>query len=878
MVAAGARVALRSHALCCDDVRRGVVGDSESAPSEATDATVRGALVCRADAPPHERIGRYLVLGTLGAGAMGRVLRAYDPKLRREVALKLVHGFRDAPTRRQVMQEARAMAQLSHPNIVAVFDVEQEGATPFIAMEYVEGGTLRDWMDEGPHPWPVILAALTEAARGLEAAHAADLVHRDFKPQNVMRRKDGRLQVADFGIAAAPDAEDTDDGGTAGTPAYMAPEQHRGRAADARSDQYALCVVLWEAICGRRPFHPIDLLENKLNLRFDKGPTSGAMPGFVRDLLIRGLDPDPRKRHASVGALMAALHRDPRRWRRPVLGALVLAALGGSAMAVRWHNDVDAKRACADEGDRVRQVWNAQVRQAVATAFSGADVHNADSVFERTVPWIDTFADAWSGARTEQCLAVHERGVAGPLDEQGAVCFEEQRMQLEALLEILQRPDARAMQRAVKAAAGMPDPLACVDETALRQRAALPEDPQTLQALAALREERSVVAAQLATGRAKGVVEKTEAMMTRARQAGWAPETVNVLLLLAEAREYAGDYEAAAIAAVEAFNLALATGYDAGALSACARLAYVVGYGQEQHAAGLQWSAAGDAIATRLGYGEHHPRRLALLNNTAVLDWARGEFELSKQGHRAALQAKRNALGPEHPGLVTTLDNLGITLASMGEVDAAQDAFSESFELAVRTLGDDHPVVASVLVKLGTLAAQRGDGAQARMYLDKALPRMEAALGADHADVALVLVNLAMALLEDDEPELGLRRATRAYEMLERPSGEPHPYRAAAAFAVGRAHELRFRFDQAQPFFEEAARLRRSSLPASHPDRIESELRLGHVRFARAKALLGTDGAQANVLAQAALDGVSGIEESDDFAREIRDWLAANAP
>ncbi|MFY0580423.1 serine/threonine-protein kinase [Cystobacter fuscus] len=245
-------------------------------------------------------LDRYVVLEPLGQGGMGMVYAAYDSVLDRKVALKLLPpGDVDGDTemtsgRARLLREAQAMARLSHPNVVAVYDVHQHGLQVFMAMELVEGQTLLQWQRQQKRGWKEILAAFLSAGRGLAAAHAAGLVHRDFKPTNVLVGKDGRVRVTDFGLARTHNAppeepsepepspgtrdtspvkahsmlelELTQRGAVLGTPAYMAPEQFRGAAADARSDQFSFAVSLWEALYGERPFEGTTTGERRQNV------------------------------------------------------------------------------------------------------------------------------------------------------------------------------------------------------------------------------------------------------------------------------------------------------------------------------------------------------------------------------------------------------------------------------------------------------------------------------------------------------------------------------------------------------------------------------------------------------------------------------------
>ncbi len=239
-------------------------GDSTVDPAAATVADSDPDL--ELDAGP--AIGRFLVGGVLGQGGMGVVMRARDPELGRDVAIKLLQPGQRGLAGLRLGREAQAMAKLSHPNVVNVYDVGEHDGAMYIAMELVEGSTLRAWRQAATRTWREVLAMYVAAGRGLAAAHAAGLVHRDFKPDNVLVGADGRPRVTDFGLVAADgravesgdtrgaalDANLTVQGSVLGTPAYMAPEQWRGETVDPRTDQFAFCVALWEALHGERPF------------------------------------------------------------------------------------------------------------------------------------------------------------------------------------------------------------------------------------------------------------------------------------------------------------------------------------------------------------------------------------------------------------------------------------------------------------------------------------------------------------------------------------------------------------------------------------------------------------------------------------------------
>jgi predicted Zn-dependent peptidase len=303
------------------------------------------------DAAAPERIGRYRLLGELGRGGMGVVYRAHDEDLDRPVALKVL-GRSLAGEDERLRREARALARLSHPNVVTVHQVGAQDGTVFIAMELVSGRSLRAWLADRPD-WRERLAAFRQAGEGLRAAHAAGLVHRDFKPDNAVVGDDGRVRVLDFGLArpaapgdgpavasGAPSAL-TQTGSIVGTPAYMAPEQWLGAATDARTDQFAFAAALYEALHGSRPFRGETLEELSAAVlagAVEPVPAGSPVPDAVRRILLRGLAREPAARFASMAELLAALDaasRPPSRSRRRRQRWLALAgALGFAAAAV----------------------------------------------------------------------------------------------------------------------------------------------------------------------------------------------------------------------------------------------------------------------------------------------------------------------------------------------------------------------------------------------------------------------------------------------------------------------------------------------------------------------------------------------------------------
>ena len=321
------------------------------------------AMTCAAateEAAAGLSVGRYAILEMIGQGGMGSVYIAHDPQLDRRVALKVVRADRRSQGQLQLRmtREARAMAQVRHPNVVTVYDSGELTDGVFIAMELVDGETLAQWLAAKPRAWRDVLARFIDAGNGLAAAHAAGIVHRDFKPENVLVDRDGRVAVTDFGVAALrgdlvtaastvvdddaePEVAMTRTGSLLGTPRYMSPEQLRGERADARSDQFGFAVALYESLYGAPPFAGESLAELGLAVegQVPAPPRSTQVPASVHRALTRALAAAPARRFPSIGTLLVALGTSGRRSRRWLLAGvglgLVVATAAIAVLAVR---------------------------------------------------------------------------------------------------------------------------------------------------------------------------------------------------------------------------------------------------------------------------------------------------------------------------------------------------------------------------------------------------------------------------------------------------------------------------------------------------------------------------------------------------------------
>ncbi|MEM6990582.1 MAG: serine/threonine-protein kinase [Myxococcota bacterium] len=369
--------------------------------------------------PVASRVGRYVLLDVIGRGGMGVIYRAYDPELDRRVAIKVL-ATRTAAASDRLKLEARALAQLAHPNVVTVHEVGEDRGEVWLALELVDGGSLESWATAHPEPTRTrqrqALALAQQAVDGLVAAHGLGLVHRDIKPQNLLVGTDGRLRIADFGLARslgtkqeAPDEGDepprdadssdaTDS--VAGTPAYMPPEQFEGRA-DARSDQFSFCAAFFEILYGCRPFTGNDAQEHLAAIERSQivFPRGRRVPDFVRHVLARGLSADPRDRFPSMRSLGNALRAGARRRVLTGYGALVGGVLVTGAAVVR----IDRAEACTDERATIERVAGPEARTRIRDALLAVDRPFVEPMWTRTSDELDALVDDWSEQRLAAC-------------------------------------------------------------------------------------------------------------------------------------------------------------------------------------------------------------------------------------------------------------------------------------------------------------------------------------------------------------------------------------------------------------------------------------------------------------------------------------------
>jgi len=494
-------------------------------------------------------VGRYLVLERLGAGGMGVVYSAYDPELDRRVALKLLRvaalGLDAEEGRAHLLREAQAMARVSHPHVVSVFDVGTLGEQVFLAMEYVEAQTLRQWMRAAPRSWREVRDVFVDAGKGLAAAHAAGLVHGDFKPENLL--VGARVRVTDFGLArrtAPGDALKP----VGGTPAYMAPEQFGpGGHADTRCDQFSFCITLYEALYGERPF--VGDTERTLVAEMRAGrvrpvPKGTDVPPWLHRLVVRGLEVDPAARHPSMEALLATLQgeREPakrRRWWPQLGGGLALLLSVGVTHAVHTRSG----RACEGAAEKVTGIWGPEQKQAAETAFLATGRPFALEAWKSTQRTLDAYTAAWATLHTSACEATRVRGEQSEeLLGRRMRCLDQRLAEVAALTRLFAQADTRVVQHAPRTAEQLSPLAGCSDLAVLEAAGPVPEDAASHARTAALRTALMEGRMLGAAGRYAEGAARVLPVAEEARAAGDRYGSAEALLLVAELRDQAGDY------------------------------------------------------------------------------------------------------------------------------------------------------------------------------------------------------------------------------------------------------------------------------------------------------------------------------------------------
>ena len=889
-------------------------------------------------------IGRFVLLDRIGEGGVGIVYAAFDTELERRVAVKLIRGGSDERShhaaRERWLEEARAMAKVAHPNLVTVFEAGTQDDEVFIVMEQVVGRTMRAWMHEihATKAWAQgratseILSMLMQAARGLGAAHAMGVLHRDFKPDNVLIGDDGSARVADFGLARGLDngvahgeaGEDessdgvashtTGGGGWVGTPSYMSPEQFESKTLDARSDQFSFCVTAYEALFGVRPFEGPTL--GALAVAVTSGqpratPSTPPVDARITAALGRGLSRNPDDRFASMDALLDALtlpdRRAQARWTFAAGGLVALALLGWLA-----HDPSPLDR-CDEGRQRSDHVWGAAQRVQMRSALTDPQRVYAPAVLKAVVQRLDAYTEGWTTAHRDACEATHVRGVqTDAILDARMLCLDRRLSTLGATVTALTSSGSRAIDRGIQLVDGLPSVAACADLDELQARHAEP-DPQDKERVEGARRLLARATAALVVEDTVTALALVEAVAAVSDEIGYLPLSADVALARGQALYRADKLKDASAALQRAVFFAQEAGMDRVVRQAATRLGRLVGVDLRNVDQGLFWLRFAESTARRRGGAMHPEVESGILRNRAwvLVGWERrdGAVEVAQQSVAAA----ERILEPWGTHLAVAVELLGITYSYASKPTEAEAAFVRSRDLLLARYGPDHPRMLQSYMQLGVAQTAMGKAEAARENLKAAvamadtLPGLapstramahdalgsawgsvgafdeafreystavelqEAIPGSSGPMLSVLLSNLAGSLKGQGHYEEAIAALRRSLALREAAFGPEHVQMWVPLYEMGINEVLALRPQTALPFLERAERILEahpSSQSAS--DAADQRFWLGRALF-----VSGEDRVRGRALALAAKEALEGM--GDDKAGVVVQWLGDHA-
>jgi serine/threonine protein kinase/tetratricopeptide (TPR) repeat protein len=752
-------------------------------------------------------IGRYTVLEALGAGATATVFSAYDAQLERIVALKVLRAqLAKSDIGVRLFREAQAMARLRHPNVVTVYDVGTFGDRIYIAMEFVDGMTLRRWVQREPRPWREVLEVLKGAGRGLVAAHEAGLVHRDFKPDNVLVGSDGRVLVTDFGIArhdpstsdasgesgprtgvrtvaeklesvrrdagttaqailggAASEATSTtetstlrswstsssepltEEGAVLGTPGYIAPEHLFEGIDDARSDQFSFAVTMYVTLYGAHPFRFKNLMTYGEALQKPhQAPPTSAVPAWVHAVIERGLAQNPEQRFATIADLLAALERDPwKRRRRWAIGAGFAAA--AIAMVGTYGRHVTELRTKSREGEALMApTWNPAIEQKLRGSFERTDPKRGADLARTVVGKLTIFARDWTETHRliSEATLIRREQDVATM-ERRLRCLERGREQFAALTDILAEGETGTASHAVDAVYALTRPSTCRTSDAAAIPG-LPADPALrVRSLAA--EHAIAQAVALQTAGANAQAERViDQALPDVRAIPYPRAEAELLLIAAQAREDNGDKRASLDLHQSAFRAAERAADDVLAVRAAAGSAVLFAVWLDNQQDSERWIMIAEAIADRAG--ANNAVRANVLASRIAVNLIYGHVDKNVELQSELIELLERLYGEDDSRVAKAISNRSVTYFRMHKPELALADAKRGAELQSRLVGPNHPLLAAWYSNIGLYLADLNRWDEDKAVLVHAL-ELQAGTAPGGA-TALIYVNLGEAELE----------------------------------------------------------------------------------------------------------------------------------
>ena len=819
---------------------------------------------------------RYLVLEQVGEGGMGVVYSAWDTRLDRRVALKMVRPNRvRKDTAQRLHREAQAMARLNHHNVAVVHDAGEHDGRPYVAMEYVAGQDLESWLKAEVRPWRNVLTMFLEAGRGLAAAHAAGIVHRDFKPSTVLIGDDGRVRVTDFGIARATGTGSTEteavveatrrtdsgafadpltrEGVILGTPAYMAPEQVLEGRADPRSDQFAFCVALYQALYDTHPFPGVmpgpDMAAAAAEGPPEKTPDSRTVPSWIFPILQRGLRAATDDRFADMESLCAALENDPdanrsRRKRRRLLAiGAVLAALAVLCIPfASWLETLRIQRV----GQRASDEMIAAARSSrIMNRFQEVAGARGSTAASSVGTHLQTYAERWQSAWKECATDRRDDERSDPRLR----CLSRRLRTAQTLVELLEAADPELVSEAESAVLDLQPPEGCVVLQADVARTPPPGDPDSALRISEVEALVDRADAMHLAGQFDARRTVLQAALADARETGWQPLVAAVLVGLGTAQSELSELATAEETLRQGLNAAERGLDDGEACRAAVQLAWVAGVQDSRFDDAELWRQLARAKLWRVGddaelaaevatvsaavlresgsYDEalgEQRRALKLVEQafgpssiqaarawhaSGMLAAERGEHSEAERAYRTALDLKTQLLAATNPGIATTLSSLAATLVAQGRAKEATVPAKRAVEIHEAALTPNPTELAKALTTFAVALEEGGDLDGALSAYSRALTETVTALGPDHLQVGYARINLAILQHSLGDTDKAVENAQDAARILAAELGEEHPHVAFAENNLGMLLHYAGRSDEAVPHLERSLGLRK---------------------------------------------------------------------
>jgi tetratricopeptide (TPR) repeat protein len=743
------------------------------------------------------------------------------------------------------------MARLSHPGVIAVFDVGTLGEQVFIAMEFVDGCTLTRWLEEAPRTQSEIIEKFTLAGRGLSAAHAAGLVHRDFKPDNVLVGKDGRVRVMDFGLAHSVGADEepgeeaelsaessgtgkgrnsssalglrlTRTGALLGTPRYMSPEQYEGKKTDPRTDQFSFCVALYEALCKVPPFAGDTLATLGFNVVHGhvlSPPAEAKLPARIHKVILRGLSVKAADRYPSMDALLEALnpqqHKLSRAWlaTSAVLALFFIGNLGYQQLQRRKVAQ------CQNAGAKLIGIWEPERKQALKSAVLGTGQAFAADSWKDVEQTLDSYTHEWVNMRAEACSSLVRGDQAKDIHDLRMRCLDRRLDEVAAVVKILSNPDALIVESAASAAHNLSPISGCANLEALTAPTPLPDNPVTRRRVEQVSKQLDAIRAMERFGKFSELRSLAEEAVRAAAATKYRPAEAEALYLLGEILDLSGVYLKAEETLLRAAAAAI-EGRDQRLIAQTwILLVEVTGFRLHDASKAGAWVQVANAALDLINDPE--PLRAQLLLAMCMVASQAQQYPEAIESCRQALKLREKLNGPQsfEAGEVTTI--MAGVYRRTDQFALAMDLYNKALAIQTQHVGPFHPDMRSTTRGIALLYRQQLKYDEADSYLRKALEMAQISLGPRHIRSSDYLLLLVPNLISQNRLPDAEQVARLCLDVRERPTppDDDPGRRSEANYWLGEVLLREGKFDEALTHYQSALATRQKM-----PERQEEQI------------------------------------------------------